>query len=108
MEQFWAWYDDKICLVSDQDLETGFCEVQILIKSGTKHYDKDTWILSEDRQVVSMSETSDCDNHIIEEIAEGVFIVDNGDEDYYPSTQSSSEDGSADYDGTDSDDYELN
>tara|TARA_R110002074_G_scaffold9897_3_gene38555 strand:+ start:1154 stop:1480 length:327 start_codon:yes stop_codon:yes gene_type:complete len=108
MEQFWAWYDGKICLVSDQDLETGFCEVQILSKSGTKDYDRNIWILSEDRQVVSMSEIRDCDTHLIEEIAEGIFIIDNGDEDYCPSTESSSEDESVEYDSTESDDYEIN
>ena len=90
MEQFWVWYNDQIALISEHDIETDFCELCILIKNVHTFYDKTCWRLNDTTEIVSLSDTADCTEHTIHEVREGVFVVDDGDEDYSPSSESSS------------------
>ena len=100
MEQFWVWYDNKIALVSDADAETDFCELCVLIKNVYTFYGQTCWSLENNTQIVSLSDTTDCSEHVIHEVREGLFVIDDGDEDYSPSSQSSSS-------TSDEDDYDT-
>lgn len=90
----WVWFEDSIAYTKEIDPDTDFCEVQVLYQNTVRFQGKTTWSLTEESQVTSLSSTRDVTEHKITEIKYGIFIVDDGDEDYTPSSEESSEDDS--------------
>ena len=95
MDHEWVWFDNQIALVVEHDNATDFCELQILAEYPRKYRNLTVWVLADDHTLAAMADTRPCTEHTIDEIQEGIFIIDDGDMDYVPSTdesESSSED----------------
>ena len=90
----WVWYQENLALVTNYDPATDFCELIILLKNVRKHKGLTTWSLDERVVLGSIHETRPCTEHTIKEFKGNLFVVDDGDEDYIPS----SEDEEDDYD----------
>ena len=99
----WVWYEDSIAYTKEIDYDTDFCEVQILEQNPRRFQGKLTWSLSHESYVTSLSNTTVMSEHRISEIRPGLFIVDDGDEDYVPSEEESSDD--SELDDLDQEDY---
>jgi hypothetical protein len=95
MPPHWVWFDDMIALVTEIDEDTDFCELRTLSQNPRRFQGKTTWSLDEGAIATSLSNTMDLYEHKITEVRMNVFIVDDGDEDYTPSSEEES--------GTDSD-----
>jgi len=87
MSPYWVWFDNSIALVTEIDEDTDFCEIQILQQNPRRFQGKITWSLSSESTATSLSNTTELYEHKITEIRLGVFIVDDGDEDYSPSSE---------------------
>ena len=87
MSPYWVWFDNSIALVTEIDEDTDFCEIQILQQNPRRFQGKITWSLSNESTATSLSNTTELYEHKITEIRLGVFIVDDGDEDYSPSSE---------------------
>jgi len=92
----WVWFEDSIAYTKEIDPDTDFCEVQILYQNPKRFQGKITWSLTEESQVTSLSSTRDVTEHKITEIKYGLFVIDDGDEDYDPSSEGSSEESELD------------
>tara|TARA_R110002074_G_scaffold50892_3_gene128879 strand:+ start:244 stop:579 length:336 start_codon:yes stop_codon:yes gene_type:complete len=98
MDHDWVWFENQIALVVEHDNATDFCELQILIEYPRKYRNLTVWVLAEDHTLSTMAHTRPCTEHTIEEIQEGVFVIDDGDMDYVPSTDESESDSEYDED----------
>jgi len=87
----WVWFDDSIALVTEVDEDTDFCELRVLMQNPRRFQGKVTWSLSEEATATSLSNTMDLYEHKISEIRPDIFIVDDGDEDYQPSSDEESD-----------------
>jgi hypothetical protein len=87
----WVWFDDSIALVREVDEDTDFCELRILMENPRRFQGKVTWSLSENATATSLSNTMDMCEHKVTEIRPDVFIIDDGDEDYQPSSDEESD-----------------
>lgn len=92
----WVWFEDSIAYIKEIDQDTDFCEVQILYKNPRRFQGKITWSMSDESYVTSLSNTRDVTEHKITEIKYGIFIIDDGDEEYIPSSEESSEESELD------------
>jgi|TARA_R110002074_G_scaffold7504_1_gene32018 hypothetical protein len=82
----WVWYESKLARVESRDPGSDFCVINILRQTSV-----DFFTLEPQPVIVSSGDIRDCVEHEISEIRENVFLVDGGDEDYLPSSSSSSE-----------------
>ena len=87
----WVWFDDSIALVTEIDEDTDFCELRVLMQNPRRFQGKVTWSLSEEATATSLSNTMDMYEHKISEIRPYVFIIDDGDGDYQPSSDEESD-----------------
>ena len=87
----WVWFDDEIALVTEIDDDTDFCELKTLMQNPRRFQGKVTWSLNEYATATSLSNTMDMHEHRITEIRSDVFVVDDGDEDYEPSSEEESD-----------------
>ena len=87
----WVWFDDSIAIVTEVDEDTDFCELRVLMQNPRRFQGKVTWSLSEEATATSLSNTMDLYEHKISEIRPGLFVVDDGDEDYQPSSDEESD-----------------
>lgn len=86
----WVWYDDKIALLMSHEPNTGFCELQILEKNNACTVNSvSIWEMKGDTIIANMTELKPMIEHEIEEIRTGVFILDEGDTTYEPSSEDS-------------------
>ncbi len=100
----WVWFEESIAHIKEVDVETNFCELQILHQNPKKFQGKVTWSLSEESHVTTLSETRDVTEHKITELKYGVYVIDDGDEDYIPSSEEESS-GESELDDLDEEDY---
>lgn len=91
----WVWYQENIALVTNHDIATDFCELVILVKNYKKYKGLTTWSLDERVVLANIHETRPCNEHTILELKENLFVVDDGDEDYIPSSEDEDEDDDA-------------
>ena len=99
----WVWFEDSIAYIKEVDPDTDFCEVQVLYQHPKKFQGKIIWSLTEESQVTSLSSTRDVTEHKITEFKYGMFVIDDGDEDYNPSSEESSDE--SELDNLDEEDY---
>lgn len=85
MDDHWVWHQNEIALVVDHNDDNDFCELKILKQYPREYQGKKVWVLSEENILSTMSDTTPMDEHVITEIRDGIFILDDGDEDYVPS-----------------------
>lgn len=85
----WVWFDSSIAIVKELDESTDFCELQVLYRNPRRFQGKVTWSLSDESVATSLSNTRDVTEHIISEIRPNIFIIDDGDEEYVPSSDES-------------------
>lgn len=98
----WVWFEDSIAYTKEIDPDTDFCELQVLQQNPRRFQGKITWSLSDESYVASLSSTRDVTEHKITEIRPYLFIIDDGDEDYDPSSEESS--GSSELDNLEEED----
>jgi hypothetical protein len=85
----WVWYENKIALVMSHEPMTGFCEIQVLEKHDGASGGITTWEVEAGPIISNMAELRPVVEHEIEEIREGIFILDEGDTTYEPSSEDS-------------------
>lgn len=90
----WVWFEDSIAFTKEVDPDTDFCELQILYQNPKRFQGKITWSLGDESHVASLSSTRDMTEHKITEIKYGLFVLDDGDDDYIPSSSEESSDDS--------------
>lgn len=88
----WVWYQENITLVTNHDTATDFCELIMLLKNNRKYKGITTWSLDERVILANIHETRPCNEHTIKEIKENLFVIDDGDEDYIPSSEEDDDD----------------
>ena len=91
MPPHWVWFDNAIAYVTEIDDDTDFCEIKILDQNPRRFQGRITWSLCEESIATSLSNTTDLHEHKVTEIRPNVFILDDGDEDYEPSSDEESD-----------------
>ena len=85
----WVWFDGSIALIKELDETTDFCEIQVMYRNPRRFQGKITWSLSDESCATSLSNTREMTEHSVHEIRDNVFIIDDGDDDYTPSSDES-------------------
>ena len=94
----WVWYQDAIALIQVHDSTTEFCELQILEKNCKKYNGLTSWSFDDRVTIANIHETRPCTEHVIRQVKDNLFLIDDGDEDYVPETDSGEEDEDEDVD----------
>jgi len=81
-----VWYEKQLARVESRDPGSDFCVINMLRRTSV-----DFFTLEPQPVIVGSGDIRDCVEHEISEIRENVFLIDGGDEDYSPSSSSSSE-----------------
>lgn len=82
----WVWYENSLARVESRDHGSDFCVINML-----RRRSQDLFTLELQPVIVGSGDIIECTEHEISEIRDNVFMIDGGDEDYSPSTSSSSE-----------------
>jgi len=82
----WVWYENNLARVDSRDPGSDFCVINML-----RRRSHDLFTLELKPVIVGSGDIKDCTEHEIAEIRDNVFMIDERDENYSPSSSSSSE-----------------